>query len=75
MRARKGGHDVPLAKIANRRERSLQQLPWFLKHADWALLFDNSADLRIVGRKEGGTVVLDPTAPEVIRRAVEKIKS
>ena len=42
LRVRKGGHNVPRAKIFQRRERSLQQLPWFLKHCDLAWVFDNS---------------------------------
>lgn len=29
IRVRKGGHDVPEAKIRSRRERSLAQFPWF----------------------------------------------
>jgi predicted ABC-type ATPase len=75
IRTTKGGHDVPITKIGERLKRSLRQLPWFLKQADWALLLDNSDDLRVVGRKESGTVVLDPTAPDLIRRAVKKIQS
>lgn len=75
MRARRGGHDVPVAKIGERLKRSLHQLPWFLNKADWALLLDNSDDLRVIGRKETNTIVLDPAAPDAIRRAVEKIRS
>ena len=75
MRARRGGHNVPLEKIRERWKRSLRQLPWFLKEADWALLFDNSKELRVIGRKEGGTMLLDPTAPDFLRRAIEKIKT
>lgn len=75
LRVKKGGHRVPIKKIKERWQRSLHQLPWFLKHADWALLFDNSDQLRIIGRKEGGTVVLDPTAPPEIQKAIEKIRT
>jgi predicted ABC-type ATPase len=75
MRIRKGGHGVPPEKIRERWDRSLKQLPWFLNECDWALLFDNSKQLRVVGRKRRGTIVLDPTAPEALRRAVEKVRT
>jgi predicted ABC-type ATPase len=75
LRVKKGGHSVPSSKIKERWQRSLKQLPWFLRHADWALLFDNSDTLRPIGRKEGGTVILDPSAPPFIRRAVQKIQT
>jgi predicted ABC-type ATPase len=75
MREKAGGHGVPIAKIGERWNRSLRQLPWFLKQADWALLLDNSDELRVIGRKESGTIALDPTAPDSIRRAVEKIRT
>jgi predicted ABC-type ATPase len=73
MRVAKGGHDVPPDKIKARWERSLEQLPWFLDQADWALLFDNSDELRLVGRKAQGTVTLDPSAPGVIKDAVAQV--
>jgi predicted ABC-type ATPase len=75
MRVRKGGHGVPQEEIRERWSRSLKQLPWFLNECDWALLFDNSKELRVVGRKRHGTVILDPTAPEPLRAAVEKIRA
>jgi predicted ABC-type ATPase len=74
LRVRKGGHNVPSAKIRQRWDRSLEQLPWFLDEADWALLLDNSVDLRVIGRKENGVVTLDPGAPVSIRDAVQKIE-
>jgi predicted ABC-type ATPase len=73
-RVKKGGHGVPAKKVRERWVRSLRQLPWFLRRADWALLLDNSKELRVIGRKEGGTVILDPGAPDVIRSAVQKIR-
>jgi predicted ABC-type ATPase len=73
LRVKKGGHSVPIKKIRDRWERSLRQLPWFLRQADWALLFDNSNELRAIGQKERGTLILDPTAPAAIREAVNKI--
>lgn len=73
-RVAKGGHGVPAKKIRQRWTRSLRQLPWFLGQADWALLFDNSRELRVIGRKHGRTVKLYPAAPMVIREAVSKMK-
>lgn len=73
LRVRKGGHSVPTEKIKERWQRSLNQLPWFLNEADWALLFDNSETLRIVGRKRDGVVVLDETAPSALAEAVKSI--
>jgi predicted ABC-type ATPase len=70
LRVRKGGHSVPLKKIKERWSRSLRQLPWFLDQADWALLLDNSDDLRVIGRKSDGMVVLDPDAQPEIEKAV-----
>ncbi len=75
LRVKKGGHSVPKQKIIERWTRSLEQLPWFLRQADWALLFDNSTTLRIVGRKEGGTITVDPRAPVAIRTAIDKIRT
>ncbi len=73
LRVRKGGHDVPTIKIEERWKRSLNQLPWFLTEADWALLFDNSDTLGIVGRKRDGIVTVDETAPSALAEAVNKI--
>jgi predicted ABC-type ATPase len=73
MRVAKGGHDVPADRIAKRWKRSLEQFPWFLDQADWALLFDNSEELRLVGRKADGAVTLDPASPGVMKDAVAKI--
>ena len=73
LRVKKGGHGVPVGKIRERWGRSLAQFPWFLEQADWALIFDNSEELRIVGRKEGRGIVLDPDAPPAIRNAIAKI--
>ena len=37
-----GGHDVPKDKIISRRQRSFEQLAWFLKHVDSCYVYDNS---------------------------------
>jgi predicted ABC-type ATPase len=74
LRAKKGGHDVVEAKIRERWAKSLAQLPWFLDHADWATIYDNSFEKpRRVGLKRDGTIYLDPAAPASIRTAVESI--
>jgi predicted ABC-type ATPase len=72
LRVSKGGHAVPEEKIRERRERSFKQLPWFLKNADLALIYDNSsASPRLVGRKQDGIVQIDPAAPEPVKRAAQ----
>jgi len=74
MRVADGGHHVPKQKIIERRERSLQQLPWFLEHADGAWLFDNSGSRpRRIGTKINGVIALDSAALPEIRNAVEQI--
>jgi predicted ABC-type ATPase len=72
LRARKGGHDVPEAKVRERWARSLQQLPWFLQQADRAVIYDNSGTkLHRVGLKKGGVVNIEPTAPAALRAALD----
>ena len=72
LRVSKGGHDVAKDKIIARHARSLAQLPWFLAEADVAWLYDNSgAAPRLVGTKAEGYVAIDPSAPTVLREAVE----
>ncbi|HTW73055.1 MAG TPA: AAA family ATPase [Acetobacteraceae bacterium] len=72
LRVRGGGHDVAEDRIRARRERSLLQLPWFLDHADLALIYDNSgARPLLVGSKQDDVLVLDPAAPPAIRQALE----
>jgi predicted ABC-type ATPase len=73
LRVKKGGHSVPTKKILERWDRSLRQLPWFLREADWALVFDNSKHLRVIGQKQNRTVTIDPDAPDAVRRAVQRI--
>jgi predicted ABC-type ATPase len=72
LRVKKGGHDVDEAKVRERWAKSLSQLPWFLDQADWAAIYDNSGvrPLRVASKK-GGTIFLDPAAPDAIRTAVD----
>ena len=74
LRVKKGGHNVDEAKIRERWAKSVAQLPWFLDQAEWAAIYDNSADKpRRVAVKKDGTIYLDPTAPAAIRTAVELV--
>lgn len=41
-RVEKGGHDVPDAKVRDRRARSLEQLRWFFQESDFTWVIDNS---------------------------------
>lgn len=53
LRVAKGGHDVPAAKVVERRKRSLVQCPWFFWQAHQAWIFDNSgSEPRLVAWKE-----------------------
>jgi predicted ABC-type ATPase len=73
LRVEKGGHHVAKSKILARRSRSLSQLPWFLREADEAWLYDNSgASPRLIGHKKDGAVVLHPDALIEIQEAVRK---
>jgi predicted ABC-type ATPase len=75
LRVAKGGHDVPNAKIIERRARSLQQLPWFLANADLAWIFDNSGATPVeIARKQGKTIIIDPGALPEIKEAVQQAK-
>jgi predicted ABC-type ATPase len=74
IRVAEGGHHVAKRKIIERRERSLQQLPWFLEHADGAWLFDNSGTKpRLIGTKLKGNIALDASAMPEIRNAVAQV--
>jgi predicted ABC-type ATPase len=71
LRVKKGGHDVPEAKIKKRWNRSLAQLPWFLEQADQAAIFDNSGAVpRLVGQKRGYATFIDSDAPLALREAL-----
>jgi predicted ABC-type ATPase len=75
LRVASGGHDVPENKIRERRQRSFQQLPWFLNEADDALIYDNSGEEpRLVGRKLAGRIIVDPEAPKEILAAVNSLR-
>jgi predicted ABC-type ATPase len=76
LRVKKGGHDVPEAKIRERWFKSIRQLPWFLDQADRAWLFDNSgAAPRQIGLKDEGNIIIDPSAPAAVREAIELLRT
>ncbi len=71
LRVEKGGHDVPEDRIRSRYKRSLRQLPWFLEHADKALLYENSAEQpSLMASKERDAITIYPAAFEAIRRMI-----
>lgn len=76
LRVKKGGHAVPEDKILERHARSLEQMPWFLEHADQAWLYDNSgATPRLIGEKRAGVVTLDENALPAVFEAVRRIQT
>jgi predicted ABC-type ATPase len=71
LRVSKGGHDVPETKVRQRWTKSLQQLPWYLAHADQAAIFDNSGAVpRLIGRKQQGVIRVEAQAPSALREAL-----
>lgn len=57
-RVREGGHDVPAEKVAERRQRSFEQLAWFAREVDACYVFDNSVgEPELVGAMRGGYLI------------------
>lgn len=74
LRIAKGGHAVPEDKIRSRRDRSIEQFPWFLEQADEAWIYDNSgASPRRIGEKRDGVVEMDANALVFMIEAVRTI--
>lgn len=73
IRVAKGGHDVPDDKVIARRQRSFQQLRWFLDHCDRADIFDNSGAMpKLIGGRDGdGTILIAPSAPKDLIAALQ----
>jgi predicted ABC-type ATPase len=77
LRVAKGGHDVPLESILDRRRRSFGELPWFLTHVDDVEVLDNSgAEPVVVARKSEDIIEiygdeLPPELQDAISRAVK----
>ena len=75
IRVKKGGHDVPEAKIRSRRDRSLAQFPWFLEQADAAWIYDNSgAKPKRIGEKRGDIIEIDEHALDSVVAAIRTIE-
>ena len=71
LRVLSGGHDVPEDKIITRYQRSLRQLPWFLKNSDRAWVFDNSGPKpEIIATKQRDVVTVYPSAFPAIRNVL-----
>jgi len=76
LRVKKGGHDVPEAKIRERWFKSVRQLPWFLEKSDQAWIFDNSGAAPLqIGLKQNRKITIDPAAPAVLRAAIEQLRT
>jgi predicted ABC-type ATPase len=76
IRAKSGGHDVPVDKIRDRYWRSIQQFPWFLDNSDRAWVFDNSdIQPKLIARKQAGRISVEPDALDVVKNAVKTIRS
>lgn len=72
-RVAKGGHAVPDEKIVDRYWRSLQHLPWFLRHSDKAWVYDNSGERpQLIGGKADGNLWVEESALLQIVEAVGK---
>jgi predicted ABC-type ATPase len=62
-RVRKGGHNVPIADIYRRYQRSMENLQKATAIADTAIIYDNSAaeGYRLIATIEGGILTLQTT--------------
>jgi len=71
-RVARGGHDVPEHKIIERYWRSLEQLPWFLRHADTAQVLDNSGEtVELIAEKVDGMVRLHRSTIPAVAAAIK----
>jgi predicted ABC-type ATPase len=58
IRVSEGGHDVPQEKIGARRQRSFEQLAWFVERADACYIYDNSTgEPEFLAGKVGGAML------------------
>jgi hypothetical protein len=72
IRVSKGGHAVEEARIRDRRQRSFEQLGWFLGAADRAEIYDNSAaEPSLVFVKRGDDAAVYGPLIGDIARAIE----
>lgn len=72
IRVTRGGHPVPEDKIIERYWRSLKQMPWFLRQADRAWLWNNSgAELQRIGDKVDGRLTLYGNVLPAVQEAAQ----
>lgn len=68
QRVADGGHDVPADKVAERRQRSFEQLAWFARHVDECLIFNNSTgEPELIGGLKKGYLVQVRDFPSDLR--------
>lgn len=73
LRVKKKGHHVPHRKIRERYKRSLEQMPWFLRQADRAYIFDNSGAKPVrIAEKDGWTITVAHDAMPQIMAAIRE---
>lgn len=73
-RYRAGGHNVPLADVRRRYQRSLANLPKALALADAAMLFDNTSRRmrRVLELRSGEVLYASCLRPRWLQRALER---
>lgn len=54
-----GGHDIPTATILRRYDRTLANLPAAIRLADQVIIYDNTAEPRVLCRMEGHAILFD----------------
>jgi predicted ABC-type ATPase len=75
LRVKKGGHDVPEDRIRARYKRSLRQLPWFLRRADKAWIYDNSGEEpHLMAAKQDDTITVYPLAFPAVRKILTSMR-
>ncbi|MBA4747995.1 MAG: zeta toxin family protein [Sphingopyxis sp.] len=73
-RVSNGGHDVPEDKVRARRDRSFEQLAWFVQYVDQLLIFDNSiGEPDLIGLKIDGDLVQLDRWPDDLSVALRQI--
>lgn len=73
FRVAEGGHDVPDAKVVARRERSFNELSWFVQNVDECFIYDNSTgEPELVGGLKSDLLVEIRPFPADLRLALVK---
>lgn len=72
IRVSEGGHDVPAAKIVERRGRSFEQLAWFIPRVDVCYIYDNSTgEPEFLGGKIGDDLLRFHAFPGDLQHILE----